>query len=77
MVTKDFKFKNNYMTELELKNTTPNNTKPVLAVRCVHSHEDGLTKGKTYYVRKQNDWGYDIFPDDYGHLSGWNKRYFY
>jgi len=49
---------------------------PLLAVRCIHSHEDGLTKGKIYDAHKSNDWGFDIFPDDNGYLSGWNKQYF-
>ena len=49
---------------------------PLLAVRCIHSHEDGLTKGKVYDAHKISDWGFDIFPDDYGSLSGWDKRYF-
>ncbi len=49
---------------------------PVLAVRCIHSHEDGLTKGKIYDAHKQGNWGYDVFPDDNGYLSGWDKRYF-
>ncbi len=49
---------------------------PLLAVRCIRSHEDGLTKGKIYDAHKQGEWGYDVFPDDYGYLSGWDKRYF-
>ena len=49
---------------------------PLLAVRCIKSHEDGLTKGKIYDAYKSNDWGFDIFPDDNGYLSGWDKRYF-
>jgi len=48
----------------------------VLAVRCIHSHEDGLTKGKLYDAHKQGEWGYNVFPDDNGYLSGWDKRYF-
>jgi hypothetical protein len=47
-----------------------------MSIICAHSHEDGLTNGKRYNVIKSNDWGYDIFPDDYGHLSGWDKRFF-
>lgn len=49
---------------------------PGLAVRCIRSHEDGLTKGRVYDAHKQGEWGYDVFPDDNGYLSGWDKRYF-
>ena len=59
--------------ELTLSAITEN---PLLPVRCIHSHGDGLTKGKIYKAIKDNKWGFDIFPDDNGYLSGWDKRYF-
>lgn len=50
--------------------------KELLNIRCIHSHEDGITKGKTYKAIKQDDWGFDILCDDHGNKSGWDKRYF-
>lgn len=63
------------MTNDNLK-TEINNANVLLAVRCIHKHPDGLTKGKTYNVVGESEQYYDIKPDDYGHLSGFDKRYF-
>ena len=68
------------MNKNEQKAETTTESLPIgnamLAVRCIRSHEDGLTKGKVYDAHKKGEWGYDVFPDDFGHLSGWDKRYF-
>lgn len=53
-----------------------NDTNRSLAVRCIHKHQDGLTKGKIYSAVAESVNYYDIQPDDYGHLSGFDKRYF-
>jgi len=45
-------------------------------VKCIISHQDGLTVGKKYNVESENEKYYDIYPDDFGHLSGFDKRYF-
>jgi len=62
----------------KVKPTTkpPTDAKPVIAVRCIHKHPDGLTRGKTYNVVGESEQYYDIQPDDYGHLSGFDKRFF-
>ena len=62
--------------ELENKDLTSNDAKPVLYVRCLHSNENGITKGKIYNCTEYSDWGYDIYPDDFGSHSGWEKPYF-
>ena len=48
----------------------------VLTVRCIHKHSDGLTKGNNYKVVDESEKYYDINPDDFGHLSSFDKRYF-
>lgn len=63
-------------TENKNKHLTCNKTEPILYVRCLHSNENGLTKGKVYNCTEHSDWGYDIFPDDFGNPSGWEKPYF-
>jgi hypothetical protein len=40
-------------TNDELLTSAPLAANPKLAVRCVCSHEDGLTKGKVYDAHKQ------------------------
>jgi hypothetical protein len=47
-----------------------------IKVICLKSHEDGVTEGKEYSCVNVEGWVYDIFPDDFGHLSGWHKSYF-
>jgi hypothetical protein len=54
----------------------PNKYKSMFSVRCLKKHDDGLTYGKIYSVVKETEKYYDIFPDDFGHLSGFDKRYF-
>jgi len=61
------------MTEL---NQMPACSKPLLVVRCIRKHPDGLTKDKMYNVVAKTEQYLDIFPDDYGHLSGFDKRFF-
>jgi hypothetical protein len=53
-----------------------NEYKSMFSVRCLKKHDDGLTYGKIYSVVKETEKYYDIFPDDFGHLSGFDKRYF-
>jgi hypothetical protein len=48
----------------------------VQQVTCINPHADCLTKGKVYNAVGESDKYYDIYPDDFGHLSGFDKRFF-
>jgi len=53
-----------------------NEEEKALTILCIHNHPDGLTKGKIYNIVGESESYYDIKPDDFGHLSGFDKRYF-
>ena len=49
----------------------------VVEIKCKRTNDNGISKDEIYEATKQGEWGFDIIKDDYGHESGWDKRYFY
>jgi hypothetical protein len=63
-------------TTMKNNSQTANEIKTLFEVICLKSNSNGLTKGNTYSVVAVEGIYYKVKPDDYGSLSGWDKRYF-